>query len=270
MLGKLIKNEFINRGKQAASILIAFLCLGGVVALMGVLHDGGISNGFFELSYALLVGIFMTMIFVVIAALLIGSFQDFGKRFFKDQGYLTHTLPVKMSSLIIARMVFDLVLFVAMAVFIPIAICIAARDFEFFNTLGSWIRDMLARSSSGLDVSVVILDIILTFVAMLVYVLSSLWMFNASYAIGHAFHNAKRLMSVVAFGVISIINWIFTYIVGYVTVETDIMDILYSSTASDEVSIMISLLVMIAISVVSTAIYAVITSYVCKKRLNLE
>lgn len=272
MLGKLIKNEFINRGKHAASIFIAFLCLSGIVAVMGAINEyGNVQNGFFEFSFALLVIVYGISVVVVVTALLIGALQDFGKRLFKDQGYLTHTLPVKISSIILARMVFDLVLFVAMAIVIPVAVCIATRDFSFFSSLADEIRHMLDHSLPGIHSSVVIIDIILTCVAILVQALAGLWLFNASYAIGHAFNNAKRLMSVIAFCVIGIINWIITYIVGYLTVEKNIFDIkLFVRSTNDDVLALVFLIVMIAVSVASTAIYAVITSYVCKRRLNLE
>ncbi len=272
MLGKLIKNEFINRGKRAASIIIAFLCLSLVVALMGAINEYTyIKNDFFRFSYMLIIVIFSISEVVVVSALLIGALQDFGQRFFKDQGYLTHTLQVKVSSLMLARMVFDLVLFVAIAIIIPLSICIAVRDFSAVSDLFDSIRFSLERSDSGLEASIVIVDVILTFVAILIYALSGLWMFNASYAIGHAFNNAKRLMSVVAFCVIGIINWIITYIVGYLTLEKNIFDIkLFVESTNDDVVAMVFLIVIIAVSAISVAIYAFITSYVCKKRLNLE
>lgn len=270
MLGKLIKNEFINRGKRTASMLIAFVCFSLVVALMGALDEyANIQSGFFQFSYGLIIIIFGISVFVVVAGLLISALQDFGQRLFKEQGYLTHTLPVKVSSLMLARMAFDLVLIVAIAIVVPLSICIAVRDFAAFSDLFDSIRYMLDRSDSGLEASIVIIDIILTCVSVLMYALSALWMFNASYAIGHAFNNAKRFMSVVAFCVIGIINWIITYIAGYFIVESDIFDV-FSVSSSDDVIAMVSLIVVIAVSAVSVAIYAVITSYVCKRKLNLE
>ena len=268
MLGKLIKNEFINRGKQAASIFIALLCLSCVVAVMSAIDEYMyIQNEFFKFSYALLIVVFTASLWAVVVALLLGSVQDFGKRFFKDQGYLTHTLPVKTSALMLARMVYDLVLIIAIAIVIPISLCIAARNFSLFSELGNGIKEILTtRYSDVFEASVVILDVILMCVTFLILSLASMWMFNASYAIGHAFNNAKRLMSVVVFCLMTILNWIITYIVGYIMLETDAFYV----PKHNEVTIMMNLIVVIAVASASVALYAVITGYVIKNKLNLE
>lgn len=268
MLGKLIKNEFINRGKQAASIFIALLCLSCVVAVMSAINENiYIENEFFEFSYALLIVVFAASLWAVVVALLLGSVQDFGKRFFKDQGYLTHTLPVKISALMLARMVFDLVLIIAIAIFIPLAICISVRDFSFFSEIGNAIKEMLETRYSGVfEATVVFIDVILMCVTFLILALAGLWMFNASYAIGHAFNNAKKLISVVAFCLMTVLNWTITYIVG---IEILDMDVFYMPEHR-EVTIMLNLIVTIAVAAVSVAIYAVITGYVIKNKLNLE
>lgn len=268
MLGKLIKNEFINRAKQAAGIFIALLFVSLAVAIMSAINEYMyITNGFFKFFYALLLFAFAASYSVAVVALLLGSVQDFGKRFFKDQGYLTHTLPVKTSSLMLARMVYDFVLIVAMAIFMPFTGCIGARDFSLYSEIADGIRDMLETRYSGVfETGVVIIDIILVFVTLLVLALLSLWMFNVSYAIGHAFNNAKKLISVAVFWLIGIINSAVTYIVGYVILENNA----FYMPSHQEVSIMVNLIVVIAVAAVSVAIYAVITGYVCKKKLNLE
>lgn len=268
MLGKLIKNEFINRGKQAASIFIALLCLSCVVAVMSTINENVyIESEFFKFSFILLAALFLVSEYAVVIALLLGSVQDFGKRFFKDQGYLTHTLPVKTSALMLARMVYDLVLIVAIAIVIPFSICIAARNFSFYSRIADWIEDMVGNYSGGaLEASIVIIDIILFFVMLLILALSSIWMFNVSYAIGHAFNNAKKLMSSVVFCAFGTLNWAITYIVGTIILDTDVFYV----PKHTEVTVMMDLIVVIAVAAVSVAIYAVITGYVCKKKLNLE
>ncbi|MCM1084601.1 MAG: hypothetical protein NC393_12410 [Clostridium sp.] len=266
MLGKLIKNEFINRGKQVAGIMVTFLGLSCIVAIMGAIREyGNVENDFFYFSYSLLIVVYFIAAYGCVAALLIGAVNDFGKRFFKDQGYLTHTLPVKTSAMMLARMVFDLVLIIAIAIFIPTSICIAARDFDFFVEMADVIRYAVATSDSSMDAATIITELILLCVALLIVSLVIIWTFNVSYAIGHAFNNAKKVMSILAFGLISIVNWTITYIMGYLMFE---MDLFYD--ASPEVRGVISLIFIIAISSVSVAIYAVVTSLICKKKLNLE
>lgn len=53
---------------------------------------------------------FALAMFAVIVMVVLLPCLDFRNRFFKDQGYLTHTLPVKTSTLIGARLICDLVM----------------------------------------------------------------------------------------------------------------------------------------------------------------
>ncbi|MCM1288814.1 MAG: hypothetical protein NC240_10940 [Clostridium sp.] len=266
MLGKLIKNEFVNRGKQAASIMIAFLGVSCIVAIMDAIKEyGNVENDFFYFSYYLLLVVYFFATYGCIVALLIGAVNDFGKRFFKDQGYLTHTLPVKTSALMLARMVFDLVLIIAIVIVFPVSICIAARNFDFFGEIADSIRYAVAISDSGIDAAVVITELILLCVSLLIGGLVIIWTFNASYAIGHAFNNAKKAMSILAFCLISIVNWTIIYIIGYFMFE---MELFY--VVNSEINAVISLIFIIAISSVSVVIYAIVTSLICKKKLNLE
>lgn len=267
MLGKLIKNEFINRGKQDASIFIALLCLSCVVAVMGAINDNMyIESQYFDFLYALLIVVFSASFFVAVAALLLGAVNDFGKRFFKEQGYLTHTLPVKTSALMLARMVYDLILIVAIAIVIPFVTCIGVRDFSFYSYLADLIEEIVdTRYSGAFEYSIVIIDIILFFVTLLIIALAVLWTFNVSYVIGHAFNNAKKLITALAFWAISSINWSVIFIVGEIT-ELDAFYV----PGHGEVTLMMNFIIVIAVAAASVAIDAVITGYVFKKKLNLE
>lgn len=273
MLGKLIKNEFIQRGKQVVLIFSALLGMSLITAFLWMINPYVKSN-FFGFFLALFTSIYGVGAMVAAVGLVMLAIGDFGKRLFKDQGYLTHTLPVKTSQIIFARMVFDLVLIIAIAVIYPIAISIAARDFsvigEFFEGIGE-----LASTLSGgaLETSIVIVDIILILVAMLLASLLSLWMFNASYAIGHSFNTAKRGMSILAYIVMSIIYSIIVYFIGWVMTETGLDNVIIkglNSSLHPEVALLVMLIFVCAFAIVGVGICVVITSWICKKRLNLE
>lgn len=275
MLGKLIKNEFINRGKQVVAIFAGLICFALVVALFWTINDSSFFDSvYFDFFLGIVTAAFVCGVFATVIALLLGSLSDFGKRLFKDQGYLTHTLPVKISSIMLARMVFDVVLIISIAVITPIAVCIAGRDFGFFRDLFESIEDFLGRYL-GSQAPAAIMDIILFVVGMLVSSLAALWVFNASYAIGHSFNNNKKLLSVVAFAVISTINQLVMMTLIWIMDNTDMMDNIaysteYASSSGDLVAIMVFLIFLIVVNVLAIAIYAFITSYICKKRLNLE
>ncbi len=275
MLGKLIKNEFINRGKYVIAVFSGLICFALVVALLWTINDSNLFDSvYFDFFLGIVTSAFVFGVFAAVVALIICSIDDFAKRLFKDQGYLTHTLPVKTSSIMLARMVFDVALFALIAIITPLASCIAARDFNFFRELFETVEEFLS-SHLGSQAPAAIMDIILLVVGLLVSALAALWVFNASYAIGHSFNNNKKLLTVVAFAVISTINQLVMLTLMYIMDRTDIMDeIAYSSTfggsTGDLVAIMVFMIFFIVINVISIAIYSVITSYICKKRLNLE
>ena len=96
MLGKLIKNEFVNRWKSILGIYGIISVLGLLYALVNFLHeDVGVNNRYFELFGAIIVITFALSIYISMVVIVLQSFGDYNKRFFKEQAYLTHTLPVK-------------------------------------------------------------------------------------------------------------------------------------------------------------------------------
>lgn len=273
MLGKLIKNEFIQRGKQVALIFCALLSMSLITALLWIIYPH-ITSNFYDFFISLFTTIYGIGAFAAAVGLLMLAIGDFGKRLFKDQGYLTHTLPVKTSQIIFARMVFDVVLIIAIAVIYPVAISIACRDFSAIKEMFEELGYIVSRLSGGaLESSIVVVDIILALVAMLLTSLSSLWMFNAAYAIGHSFNTAKRGMSILAYIIISIISSMVLYLFGWLMDETAMGDVVINGMRSSlhpEVSMMVLLIFTCVVAAIGVGIFAVITSFVCKKRLNLE
>ncbi|MDE6024638.1 MAG: hypothetical protein K2G45_04215 [Lachnospiraceae bacterium] len=273
MLGKLIKNEFVQRGKQVALIFCAILGMSLVTALLWIIEPYVISN-FFGFFLGLVTTMYGIGIVAAAVGLLMLAIGDFGKRLFKDQGYLTHTLPVKTSSIIFARMVFDVVLIIAMAVIFPIAISIAWRDFTAIGEMFKGIGELITSLSGGaLETSIVVMDLILALGAVLLSSLQSLWMFNAAYAIGHSFNTAKKAMSVAAYMIMTVVSGMVMYFFGWFMSETGLDEVVVKgldSSLHPEVSLMVLLIFTCVITAVGVAIFAVITSFVCKKRLNLE
>ena len=193
MLGKLIKNEFVNRGSQL------LLILGGVLGL-NVLNaiilevTKGTTNVYVKFFVGLFEFIDVMAIIAGIAGIFFLTIRDFGDRLFKSQGYLTHTLPVKTSSILFARMVCDVVVMVAAVLVFPLAISISLRDFSLYKEIINLFIQLIEMTSGmtvaekGLVVGIIIVSVIGAFLGGL----ASLWLFNAAYAIGHSFNRSKR------------------------------------------------------------------------------
>lgn len=275
MLGKLIKNEFIQRGKAVVLVLSAIIISSILIALIWMVKDtGAIESEFFDFFTAVSTFLFGLGIMAGGVGLLVMTIGDFGKRLFKDQGYLTHTLPVKVSSILVARMVFDIVLIIAMGLVFPLSICIAVRDFSFFSEMFDMLQEFMGTLlNSGIHAPIMIADFILVFVLVLLSGLMSVWMFNCAYAIGHSFGNNKRVMSVIAYVALATISQAVSFVCGLIAEKLGWLEATVDGVESAmhmEVSILIMLIFMLVVSVVGMIAFAFITGFVCKKKLNLE
>ena len=105
MLGKLIKHEFRHSARYTMSIYIAVLAISGIVALSLLSPSAwlGIMS-----CFALYVAGFVALIVTLVS--IIKNFYD---TLFGRQGYLTLTLPVKCSTLLISKIIVSFIWVVA-------------------------------------------------------------------------------------------------------------------------------------------------------------
>ncbi len=97
MLGKLIKHEFRHSARYTMSIYIAVLAIGGVVAL-SLLSSSSMLGvmSCFALYAAGFIALIVTLVSII---------KNFYDTLFGRQGYLTLTLPVKCSTLLISKII---------------------------------------------------------------------------------------------------------------------------------------------------------------------
>lgn len=275
MLGKCIKNEFVNRTKQA---------LGIICTLIGMALFTRIFNAIGKASSIPAVDVFSALtnvifVVVIIAALVMTAFLpflDFRQRFYKDQAYLTHTLPVKVSTMIMARMVCDLVITVTISLSWVVALIVAyGRDvyvniLDLLETLFGYLGGNSAQENTLL-VGIFILFVI----GACLSTLNSIWLTNASYSFGHAFSKNKKLLSVVGIVVFYSLETTFMMIIVFVCDKIGFMtsfEVTYIEDLTVGVlrSIFEVMIVMDIISFVMVFAMGAITNFICKRHLNVE
>ncbi len=253
MLGKLIKNEFVNRTKPILGLYAIVGVLAIVHALLNfVTADLGVNNQYMEITYALILITFVLSVYVSVVAIIAYSFNDYGTRLFKEQGYLTHTLPVKTIHVLFARMICDLCVCASMAIFYPLAICVSARDFSFIKVVYNEISSILVHG----NVITVAFDLTKLIITLSLLALFASWLYYASYALGHSFSTGKRSKSVffaIAFYIV-IVNII-------VFLEIALLDRVDFNYRHDLINIFLF---------IGVGIFVAITNTICKRRLNLE
>ena len=268
MFGKLIKNEFVNRWKSIMAMYVGLLLGSIAVYIIGVLNKN-IQSNFLDVLYGVSVFVFIMGFFISGASVFLLPLDDFRKRFFKEQGYLTHTLPVKTSHLLLARTFCDITMVIGMAIVFPLSVCIASGEPNFFKAFISFFERIL--SYIGINVSFT-LTIILLVVTYLSSYLFMVWCFNYSYTVGHCmFKHAKRLMSVIFFIFLTIVSNVLTSYLGQAMEHTHLWEKIYKATGDKIIaSTNIVLLITSAYMILCTGILIALTNRVFRKHLNLE
>ncbi|MGN0152731.1 MAG: hypothetical protein ACI39Q_09690 [Wujia sp.] len=273
MLGKCIKYEVVNRWRQVVSILSGLLIFSVIVLGMTKLDEHVIDNRYYSAFTAIVIGIYVFAYFAVIIGLLLLPCADFSKRFFKDQGYLTHTLPVKSSTLITGRMICDVCMVLVMAIVYPIALSVATWDWSFFEEIIDNVTNYLHWAGSSVDRVMVLGVFVASVIAVFLGVLFSLWQINTAYTFGHIFNQGKRILSVVGYFALWVIFGLVMMLLNKICEIDAVQDFLVRQLGDIETSVGASLLVISIVDVgmlIGVVLLAIATSYMCKHHLNLE
>lgn len=220
MILKLFKYDFMNIGKKLIPFYIAALVIGIINRFLLLTTD--ISrmereNNFLAMFgspllyfayFVVVFGIFCMTVFVIITR--------YSSSIYGNEGYLTNTLPLKPSQIILAKLINFLiwifisyfVIFVSLFILFPFEFFIRniIKDSEFYQDLNTIVKEFF--SSKYIFIS--ILQLIYNFFA---HVQSILIIF-LSIAIANLFKSYKVVVGVIAFFIISII---FSFISASVT-----------------------------------------------------
>ena len=277
MILKLFKYDFMNIGKKLIPFYIAALVIGIINRFLLLTTD--ISrmereNNFLAMFgspllyfayFVVVFGIFCMTVFVIITR--------YSSSIYGNEGYLTNTLPLKPSQIILAKLINFLiwifisyfVIFVSMFILFPFEFFIRniIRDSEFYQDLNTMVKEFF--SSKYIFMS--ILQLIYNFFA---HVQSILIIF-LSIAIANLFKSYKVVVGVIAFFIISIIFSFIGTSISYSTIGNlnlaDIYDefdpIIFNSLKNGNI-------ISIIYSLVSSVLLFFGVHYLHTHNLNLE
>lgn len=280
MLGKCIKNEFINRWRHVAGILGGLLGFSVLVFILDELAKNVIYNNYFHMIVKIIIVVYFCSFFAASFGLIFLPFNDYRRRFFKDQGYLTHTLPVKTSTLILGKIICDLILLILMVIVFAFSLIIASGDFSIFSSFIDMIKDLLEIFGTATSRALLAAVVIMGAAGFFLGIIFSIWQLNLAYAFGHMFNNGKRIMSIVGYFIIwsiygtvqGILVWIIQRPGIYNRLDQLIQNLNNGITAPSET--LSAYLILFSITdifaVIGVALLAVGTALICKNRLNLE
>lgn len=281
MLGKCIKNEFTNRWRHVAAILGGLLAFSVLVFILNELAENVIFNTYFHTIVKIIIAVYFCSFLAAAFGLIFLPFNDYRKRFFKDQGYLTHTLPVKTSTLILGKIVCDLILLILMVIVYAFSLIIASGDFSIFSSFIDMVKNLLEIFGTAGSRALLVAVAIAGAAGFFLSILFSLWQLNLAYAFGHMFNNGKRIMSICGYIVIwtiygtvqSILVWIIQRPAIYEKLRLWI-ETLDNNMAAHSSESLSTLLIIFSVTDILTIIGVVLltvgTGLICKNKLNLE
>ena len=212
MLGKLLKYEFRATGRSMLPVL-------GVLTLLVLLANISVrlldrTAGAF-LTILLIMVIFLTVIAVIVSELLpiIVMIQRFHKNLLAGEGYLMHTLPVSVHSLVWSKLIVSLVWMLLTNVIIFLLGGLSVMHLTNMN-LGAVLEGFPSveelrqfLSSVGLSMGDLYLFLGEMVVAVVLSGIVTCLQFYAAMSLGFSFTNHKGLMSVLCFvGILIVLN----------------------------------------------------------------
>lgn len=273
MLGKLLKYDFRSMGKQFAFIWPAALVLALVnrFTFGGALESGGVDLG---LPGQLATGLTFLVYWAIILAMMVLTLVFIIQRFFMgllgDEGYLTHTLPVKTWQLIVSKMICGISAFIIsiLVALLSILIMIPASAADL---LGFWPELFRALGSQGVNGFLAPLELLVLILLSLIQCCLHLYL---AMAIGHLFSKNRIVMSVIAFLAINFaVSILFSSAaLSFATFVGDqVTGLIQDRTEATVWGVWHSAVgLMILGSAAAAAVYFFFTERILRRRLNLE
>lgn len=267
MLSKLMKQDYLSTRRLFFPSYLVFIIIS---VLNKILVEMSKNMAQPQNAIDFISVIAMTLYVISIIALFVVTYVFICMHFYKtmssEQGYLTHTLPVKTRTIINAKL-FNSIIWQALTVllvFLSFILLLAGhmKDITFqviYANYVEFIEENMYMNASTFTIEMIITCIISLF--------SSSMMFYCSIAIGHLFNKHKVGGAVIAYigiyMVMQMLGTILLFASGFLRfINHDSADFFYVYN-----KIMIS---SIALSVVTTAVMYFITEFIFRKKLNME
>lgn len=194
MFLKVFKYDFKSVFFKFLPIFAVLPILAIVVRLFGLINTDNIIinivNNVLNFLFSIAISITFFYVFIILLMRYVNSL-------FKDQAYLTHTLPVSKNKLLLSKYLLAFVIEAITILFVILCLMIAYNQGDIFNQLKAVIGSIHVGlenvySSSEITASLVMLCIIVVISPILSYSILFLGI-----ALGHSFSKNKNILSVI-------------------------------------------------------------------------
>lgn len=249
MFLKVFKYDFIAVFKRFIPIVIVVFGLSIFARLVNLMDA---SKNFMT---GMLIGIGNTIFIISLVTIMIYTIVlvivRYVRSLFKDQGYLTHTLPVNKHQLLLSQLLVAVIMTTISILIIILGIFIAYFKPNWIQGMKEFLQGMLEWDSLTLK------TIFLVIFCLMTSSLSSIFIIYLGIAFGHAHNKNKTLLSVVYCMALNYGIGIFTNVIQIP---------FFSSITNIDVYLIISIVISLVICI---ACYF-LTIFMMQKHLNLE
>ena len=255
MLGKLIKYDL----KWILKLILIYCFLGIFFAVTGRLF-GLIENSmFFDIISKVCNGISIAMLINAIVNAVIRGWVRVIHNLYKDESYLTHTLPIKKSTQFLSK-----ALSILITMLIAVGVTISKDTIEFLKTSLNIITDSLNISIASLIITLSVL----LFLQLIFITFSGIF----GIILGNTFNRKKGLYTVlIGFLTYILANVIILLITLLLSLFNDnIYSILFGGTAVNVETLLTLSWVISAVYLVINTILYFVTNKIFNKGVNIE
>lgn len=259
MLRKLTKHEFKATARYMLPLYLVLLAL---TVLNRIMLNLNIYHGILSFVSGTMMFFYVVSIVTVALVTLIIMVVRFYKNLVTDEGYLTFTLPVKVTQIVNSKLIISVLWTIISAILILASILIVSHtslaDLQDIFKLGyEFIKDTFANKS--------ILFIIQLLIIVFLSLIHQILLVYVAVAIGQLVNGHRLIGSIVAFVIINTVTQIIAAIILLIGA--------YLNNGSlDDVSLIPSLIfpvIIITTLMLNFALYYG-TTYIFKNKLNLE
>lgn len=268
MLGKLIKYDLMADWKKYAVLYAATLLVSIMLFTVGKITEGIQNNIILEIVEDMMGVVFITLIAAIVVAVVVLTVMRFYKNVMRDEGYLTHTLPVHTWEILVSKLISSYIWFLSAVVIGGICIGISVGEpFWLFDAIKD-LAEAISNANGSEEKSLIIL--MMTVITVCV-ILSPFFIMTRAYfcfALGNLSNSHKLGVSVLAF---------FGVNIAENTIATTAMALFAKDRRWDTISVLEALRMangmmnmMLIISIAISAGFFIAAERIFAKKLNLE
>ena len=277
MLGKLIKHEFRATALFCGLLFAGLIVLAGLSRLFMLLER---QLELFSLPLGITLGLYGVFAFASMTVVYVIIVRRFYVNVYGDEGYLTLTLPVRRSYIILSKLIVGFCWLVAQIVAIILSLLILAVSPQFINMLWEVLAmlELVALRFAtilNMPVGLMISELAVLLVISFIYTILMLY---ASVSIGQLFTRHRLIGSVISYmligALVKIIFQIYWTIIGLSqNLVGMIQDIFIHGSTLDNISafsVQVDIILYIVIYIAVTLGCYLVTHFIMRHAVNLQ